>query len=392
MSWTDKSLSAMHRDMGGSFFAYDLDSMAKHLSTLQSDGVRLWYACKANPLSAVLQTIDQAGFSFDVASLGELKQVLAQRVKGEKILLTGPGKSDAFLRHAFLHQVKTFVVESPTQLQRVQSLADEYKTSVDILLRLQLDWPGGGSSVLGGAKLSVFGQALSEWGELPRAANLNYRGIHVFQWGNILSVEQLTQIWLKIAEEAQLFARTNNFSLDILDLGGGLGISYKDSSRLEWSDLKPALEQARLKSGAKEIWLELGRYAVGPFGTYVTEILERKSIKGQNFLVCAGGSQHILRPALVSESFPARILNKSGATDNFSVHGPLCTALDYLGHLSLPQDCAAGDLIAFTQCGAYGFTESMPYFLCHDLAGEVVLKNSTTKVLRPVVSAETWLR
>lgn len=392
MSWSDESLKSMHRDLGGSFFAYDLDAMRIHLRGLQAEGVRLWYACKANPLSAVLQTVAEAGLSFDVASIGELKQVLAQGVAGEKILLTGPGKSDAFLREAFAAQVKTFVVESPEQLKRVGKLADEKKIKVDILLRLQLDWTGDATSVLGGSKLSVFGQSLEEWGPLPQSANLNYRGVHVFQWGNILSVHELTKIWLKIADEARSFAAKNNFTLDVLDLGGGLGISYQDSSRLAWEELKPAFEQVKERSRAKEIWLELGRYAVGPFGHYVTEVLERKTIKGQKFLVCAGGSNHILRPALVNESFPARVLGKVGLATKFFVHGPLCTALDRLGELELSQETGAGDLLVFSQSGAYGFTESMPFFLCHDLAGEVVLKDGAAKVLRPVVPASTWLR
>ncbi len=378
-------------ELGGSFFAYDLDAMKQHLRSLHCPGLRLWYACKANPLSSILHTVNEAEFSFDVASLGELNQVLRQGIEPQRILLTGPGKSDAFLKRALSAGVETFVAESPSQLERLQALAGGSRPKV--LLRLQLAWEGTETSVLGGSLATAFGMDAEAWGKLD-FPGLNICGVHVFQWGNIQESAKLGAIWEKIAKAAKQFAAKNNFPLEVLDLGGGLGIPYSTPGfTLAWQDLLPYFAKIKALAGAGELWLELGRYASGPFGTYVTQILECKTVRGEHFVICEGGAQHLLRPALVGESFPVSVITtRSGTLRSTHVHGPLCTALDCLGTFSLPADLQAGDLLAFGQCGAYGFTESMPFFLCHDLPGEITLKNNKWEVVRTVTTSESWLR
>jgi diaminopimelate decarboxylase len=315
----------------------------------------------------------------------------SQGITPDRILLTGPGKSEAFLRRALEAGVKTFVAESPGQLAQLQALAGEKRPRV--LLRLQLDWEGGESSVLGGSARTPFGMDRESWGELDYPG-LHLCGVHVFQWGNIQEPGRLGEIWERIALEARDFAAKNGFPLEVLDLGGGLGIPYDRAGQsLAWESLRPHLELAKTLSDAGELWLELGRFAVGPFGTYITKILDAKTVHGERFLVCEGGSQHLLRPALVGESFPAASLSPpNGPVVSTNVHGPLCTSLDRLGTYALPSDLKAGDLLSFGQCGAYGFTESMPYFLCHELPGEIARKNNRWEVLRPVAAPESWLR
>lgn len=378
--------------LGGSFYAYDLDGMLRHLRGLEAEGLRLWYACKANPLSAVLQTVNEAGLSFDVASLGELEQVLKQEVDAKNILLTGPAKTEKFLRRAFAAGVQTFVAESHGQLEQLEGLAREYSCRPRVLLRLQLSW-NGEDNVLGGAKTSVFGLDPASWRELDYPA-LNISGVHVFQWGNIRDSARLGSIWTQIAKVAREFAREKKFPLEVLDLGGGLGVPYhREGFAFPWEEIRALLPDIRKLSGAQELWLELGRYAVGPFGTYVTRVQEAKTVKGEKFLVCEGGAQHMVRPALVGESFPVSALRDSGAAEiKTQVHGPLCTTLDRLGTYDLPGDLKAGDVLAFGQCGAYGFTESMPFFLCHDLPGEIVRRRDKWEVIRRVEPAQSWLR
>ena len=126
------------------FFLYDLDSLKQHLSLLmQQDVIKLWFAVKANPLSRVIQTLAQQGFNFDVASQGELSQVLAQDIAADRILNTGPAKSKSQMK-AFLRQgVRTFVVESLNQLQWLNQAANELSCRPQVLLRVQLQWREG---------------------------------------------------------------------------------------------------------------------------------------------------------------------------------------------------------------------------------------------------------
>ena len=139
------------------FFLYDLDYLAQHLSTLmQQDVIKLWFAVKANPLSRVITTLAQQGFNFDVASQGELTQVLAQNVQAERILNTGPAKSKQQMK-AFLTQgVRTFVVESLNQLQWLNEAATELSCRPQVLLRVQLQWDEGEKNPLGGNEVTAF--------------------------------------------------------------------------------------------------------------------------------------------------------------------------------------------------------------------------------------------
>ena len=140
-----------------------------------------------------------------------------------------------------------------------------------------------------------------------------------------------------------------------------------------------------------EIWMELGRYVVGEMGYYVVPVVDCKTSGGKALLVLAGGINHVLRPALSGQAFPVQLLRDSDApTMPFQLHGPLCTGMDGLGTHDLPSDIGVGDVLRFSQCGAYGFTESMPLFLCHTLPGEAVYQDGKVEVLRMPESAATW--
>ena len=114
--------------------------------------------------------------------------------------------------------------------------------------------------------------------------------------------------------------------------------------------------------------------------------------QGKDIIVCDGGINHIARVALTNQAFPATCYSKE-ATDvkPFRIHGPLCTALDFLGEFDLPSDIEVGDWVVFHKSGAYGFTESMPFFLCHKLAGEVVYYNGDLMIPRPPKTSYDWM-
>jgi len=138
--------------------------------------------------------------------------------------------------------------------------------------------------------------------------------------------------------------------------------------------------------------MELGRYAVGEYGCYVSKVVDVKENYQQSLLVLQGGINHLLRPAITNQPFPVTLLRSSNqAEQSFHVHGPLCTSLDKLGELELPQDVNVGDSLVFSQCGAYGFTEAMPFFLCHELPAEVVYEQGQFNVVRPSVPASSYL-
>ena len=379
------------------FFLYDLDAMAEHLSVLmQQDVIKLWFAVKANPLSRVITTLAEQGFNFDVASQGELTQVLNQNVTADRILNTGPAKSRRQIR-AFLSQgVETFVVESLLQLQWLNEVAIELACQPQVLLRVQLQWPDGEKNPLGGNEVTPFGLSCEEWQTIKVSdfPALNINGLHIFQWGNMLSNEKMFQLWSQMVEPLVALAENIGMTLQVLDLGGGLGVDYlQKGQQLSWQQIVDDLATIKARAGVKELWLELGRYAVAESGYYVTSVVDKKQNFQQQQLVLAGGINHLLRPAITSQAFPANLLRDSrAALTEFDLHGPLCTSLDKLGRLPLPEDIDVGDQVIFGLSGAYGFTESMPFFLCHQIAAEYVLQHGCIEEVRVAEPASWYLR
>ena len=379
------------------FFLYDLDYLEQHLSVLmQQEVIKLWFAVKANPLSRVISTLAQQGFNFDVASQGELTQVLAQNVQADRILNTGPAKSKRQMK-AFLSQgVRTFVVESLNQLQWLNEAAIELACQPQVLLRVQLQWQEGEKNPLGGNEVTPFGLSCQEWQtiKVSHFPALNINGLHIFQWGNMLSNARMFELWSQMVTPLLSLAEQLGMRLEVLDLGGGLGVDYLQTGQgLSWEKIVADLAKIKAQAGVRELWLELGRFAVADMGYYVTSVVDRKQNFQQQQLVLAGGINHLIRPAITEQPFPVAMLRESAASPcYFDLHGPLCTSLDKLGTLAIASDVEVGDQLIFGLAGAYGFTESMPFFLCHQIAAEYVLQQGKIEQVRAAEPATWYLR
>ncbi len=373
-----------------SYFLYDLDALLEHAKHINTGVSKLFFACKANPLGAIIQTLAKADINFDVASEGELLQLLSLGIPGRNIIMTGPAKPDTLIRLGLENNISVFVIESPSQLERLESLSKEYQYKPKVLLRLQLQWEEDGENILGGEKITPFGMDLKTAADCLSNLSLPFLGFHVFQWGNILSVDKLRSIWQHTIE----VCKTLHHDFRVLDVGGGLGIPYnKSETSLVWDEVDNLVSELKSTYELSEFWLEMGRYMTGPHGQYITRVIDVKGTYGQKILVLEGGINHLARPALVGQAFPAILLRESKAElTEFALHGPLCTSLDFMGHHMLPSDVQAGDCIIFQQVGAYGFTESMPFFLCHKLPGEAVIKHGSIQIIREPQSAQFWLK
>lgn len=397
---TITELKKLTKRIDSSFYFYDLDKLEDHLRYIvdnKDESIKLYYACKANPLSSILKLIRNLGIGIDVASKGELTQVVASGVKSSEIISTGPSKSRGYIRTLLEHEINCVVVESLYQLKWLNEQANELGIKARALLRVQLEWDSNEKSVLGGDDITAFGLDEKGWKsvELSEYKNVEVIGFHVFQWGNILSANKLEEIWDHTCSRIQKLAREMQVTPQVIDLGGGLGIPYQDQSeKIDFKDINSALMRLKEKYQLDKIWMELGRYAVGECGLYLSQVIDRKNVRSQEILVLDGGINHIARPALTDQAFPCQILearNKDVDKEEFHVHGPLCTSLDKLGVFNLEKDCDYGDWLIFSQCGAYGFTESMPFFLCHNLPAEVVKYKGDIMIPRTIKTSTDWL-
>ncbi|EQC44229.1 PLP-dependent decarboxylase [Bacteriovorax sp. Seq25_V] len=395
----EKEIEKLIKRLDSSFYFYDLDKLESHLSYISNnkdEAIKLFFACKANPLSSILKLIRNLGIGVDVASLGELSQVVSSGVKASDIISTGPSKSRGYMSHLLRNEINCTVIESFYQLQWLEEVAKKEGVKARALLRVQLEWDNAEKSVLGGDEITAFGLDEKTWREidLSQFPNVQVLGFHTFQWGNILEVSKLENIWDKACEKLKTLAAQMNLNLDIIDLGGGLGIPYQNqTTTIDFKDINAALVRLKEKHQLKTIWMELGRYAVGDCGFYMSQVIDRKNVRGRDILVLDGGINHIARPALTDQAFPCHVFKKENptSTKEFHVHGPLCTALDKLGVFELPENTDYGDWLVFSQCGAYGFTEAMPFFLCHNLPAEVVSYKGDIMTPRVIKSSSDWL-
>ncbi len=388
--------------LDSSFFYYDLDFLESHLSemnNLRDQDIKLWFACKANPLSSILKLFRNLHFGVDVASLGELEQVTRSGLKPQDIISTGPSKSKKYIRSLLENEINCVVIESEYQLKWLNEIAKDMGIKAKCLLRAQFEWEGG-SSVLGGNDVTCFGMDRETVSaiDLKEYPEVEVIGFHVFQWGNILDLKRLETIWDKICLQIKEIASQVNVDLKVIDLGGGIGIPYeKGEQRVPFDKINEVLVSLKKKHKLQKIWMELGRYAVGECGLYLSQVIDRKKTRGVDILVLDGGINHIARPALTGQSFPCEVLyhdeskENNSKTKNFQVHGPLCTSLDKLGTFELPEDVDYGDWLIFKNSGAYGFTEAMPFFLCHNLPAEIVSYKGDLMTPRTIKTSTDWL-
>lgn len=380
------------------FYFYDLDAFEEHLQSIQKvrhPGIKLWYACKANPLSSMLSILNTSGLGLDVASPGEFEQGLHSGFSPRQMLATGPAKSKNYLKTLMSQGISVIIIESYRQLKWCDEVAQELGIKQKILLRVQLDWRDDEKSVLGGTSITPFGLGIEDWKDIPvmNYSHVDIQGLHCFQWGNILDLKRFEHIWTTTIEACLELSRFHGFSLSIMDLGGGVGLSYPETQpELHFAELQNLLLKLRDQFKLNEIWLELGRFLAGNFGSYFTPIEDIKSVRGKNLIITQGGINHLARPALTGESFPCKSLRSSDDLLSYGVHGPLCTSMDYLGEFFLPSDLTPGEWLRFSKAGAYGFTESMPYFLCHRGVSEWIKYRGEIKEVRESMDVKSWMR
>lgn len=358
-------------------FAYSGAVAAKQFSSLRNvlpARVRLAYAVKANPHPDLLACFAALGASFDCASIGELTRVEALGLPPGRTFFAGPGKRTEELRKAVAMGVRV-QAEGFEDLARLDTLVDR-ETPVNLRVHPAFDLDEG-TRIIGGSGPSAFGVDEEEVpAVVQKAAALRHvriRGLHVFAASNQRDAAKLLAIHGAVLALAQHLHEAHGLVFEQIDLGGGLGIPY--------ATVEAPLDHAALGHGlaallARHPWftgeliLEPGRFLAGPCGTYLARVVRTKESRGTRFAILEGGINHLIRPLLTGQPFPVKAVGKGEGAVPYTLAGPLCTSLDRLGEVRLPE-LAAGDLLAFGSTGAYGLNEGMTHFLSHPVPPEI---------------------
>jgi diaminopimelate decarboxylase len=395
---------------GTPLFAYDGDVLRAQYTDLRDNlhpALELFFSLKANPNVAVCGLLHSLGARAEVSSLAELMTARRAGVAPADIVFPGPGKSLAELAACLDQGVHAIICESLDELRLVDSLARQRNTVARVALRVNPSFTVKGSKLTMGGRSRQFGideQTLLDAPDAVRsAAHVRVVGVHIYMGTRILDESAIVRNTEHILETAQRVADTVGFPLELVDIGGGLGVAYFDGERdldrpALTAGLNPVVEGFAAAHPRTRLIMELGRYLTAPAGTYVTRVRYVKSSLGEGYAVVDGGThQHMAAVGLgsfVKRNFPMRLLNRMDEEPDGTWHvaGPLCTPNDILGKAIPMPAPRVGDLIGVLRSGAYGPTASPVLFLGHGYPAEVLVHNGRAHLVRERDSAEDVLR
>jgi len=323
------------------------------------------YAVKANSNIAVLNVLARLGSGFDIVSVGELERVLKAGGNPDKIVFSGVGKRHDEIRRALEVGIRCFNVEVSTELDRINSIAIDMGVIANISIRVNPDVDAQTHPYIStGLKENKFGLAIE-------AAFLEYQRAEAMQGLNVVGLDchigsQLTDTTPFVDALDRVLAlvqrlETVGINIQHLDLGGGLGIRYRDEQPPEPAEYVKALYD-KLGDSPYEILLEPGRAIAGNAGVLVTKVEYIKPAEDKQFAIVDAAMNDLIRPALYQawqEIIPVNLASNASET-LYDIVGPVCETGDFLGKdraLAIKE----GDLLAIRSAGAYGFSMSSNY-------------------------------
>ena len=363
------ALSDVAQQYGSPTYVYSRATIERHWKAFDTAFSALphcvCYAVKANSNVAVLNVLARLGSGFDIVSGGELARVLAAGGRADKVVFSGVGKTTAEISDALQKKIRCFNVESVPELARINDVAAELGVMAPISIRVNPDVDAQTHPYIStGLKENKFGIAIEDAEQVYRQANdmanIQIIGVdcHIGSQLTLVTpfVDALKRVLALIDRLAAL-----NINLHHFDIGGGLGITYKDEVPPTPTEYAQALT-GLLAGRNLEILMEPGRAIVGNAGVLLTRVEYLKPTEYRHFAIVDAAMNDLLRPALYQswqEIVPVE-LDETGTKQHYDIVGPVCETGDFLGKdrlLALKQ----GDLLAIKSAGAYGFTMSSNY-------------------------------
>lgn len=348
------------------------------------------YAVKANSNLAVLDVLARRGSGFDIVSGGELQRVLAVGADPQNIVFSGVGKTEAEMERALLANILCFNVESGAELERLNAVATRLATKAPISLRVNPDVDAGTHPYIStGLKENKFGVAYEDARALYRRAaglpNLDIRGIDCHIGSQLLDPAPFAEALDKILVLVEQLA-LDGITLQHIDLGGGLGIRYRDESEPSINAyLRPLLE--KLHGRRMRVLFEPGRRLVGNAGLLLTRVVYLKPGAVKSFAIVDAAMNDLARPALYGSWHEiVAVAPRQTTPRTWEIVGPVCESGDFLGHareLALAQS----DLLAVLSAGAYGMVMSSNYN-SRPRAAEVMVDGEKMYLVRRRETAE----
>jgi diaminopimelate decarboxylase len=384
------SLDAVAAEHGTPCYVYSraalADAYLAYRQTLEGVNAQVCYSVKANSNVAILNLFADFGAGFDIVSGGELARVLVAGGDPGKILFSGVGKSRTEMEDALEVGIRCFNVESTSEMDKLNEIALAHGVRAPISLRVNPNVdPKTHPYISTGLKTAKFGVPIEEARALYRRAaelpGLKIVGIDCHIGSQLLDPAPAAEAATKVVELADQLA-SDGIVVEHLDLGGGMGISYREDKVPTVAEyLAPML--AVLKGRKEQLMFEPGRSLVGNAGLLLTRVETLKHGTEKNFAVVDAAMNDLMRPALYDawhEIVKVSRGNTAPQARTYDIVGPICESGDFLGQ-ARELALAEGELLAVMSAGAYGMSMSSNYNSRPRVA-EVMVDGDETHLIR----------
>ncbi|UCC56301.1 MAG: diaminopimelate decarboxylase [Gammaproteobacteria bacterium] len=381
-------------------YVYSRATLERHWrvfdETLAGHDHLVCYAVKANSSLAVLQVLAQLGSGFDIVSGGELQRVLQAGGDPARVVFSGVGKRATEMQQALEAGIRCFNVESKAELLRLNDVAGHASLAAPVALRVNPDVDAGTHPYIStGLRENKFGidvtAALDIYRQAADLPHLEVIGIDCHIGSQLTDVTPFVDALERVLE---LVARlqSEGITLRHVDVGGGLGIRYKEGDNPPLPDAYARALLDKLVDSSLEILLEPGRAIAGNAGILLTRVEYLKSGAERNFAIVDAAMNDLQRPALYDAWHDIIPLQQHSAHETrvFEVVGPVCETGDFLGK-GRKLALAEGDLLAVRSAGAYGFTMSSNYN-SRPRAAEIMVDGDRFTVIRERETLEDLTR
>jgi diaminopimelate decarboxylase len=383
--------------VGTPFYCYSTATLVRHYHVFTDAfaDVRalVCYAMKANSNQAVMATLAQLGAGADVVSGGELKRALAAGVPADRIMFSGVGKSAPELAAAVDAGILCVNVESEPELELLSAIASGKGRTVNVSVRVNPDVdPKTHAKIATGKAENKFGIPISRarevYGLAAKMPGLRVSGVDMHIGSQITELAPFEDAFALLSEFVQSL-RADGHHIEHIDLGGGLGIPYReDNDPPPLPDEYAALVKRATRDLGCMLIFEPGRLIVGNAGILVTRVLYMKRGEEKSFVIVDAAMNDLIRPTLYDAHHEIRpVIERPGPRITADVAGPVCESGDFFALDREMEQPLSGDLLAIMTAGAYGAVQAGTYNT-RALVPEVLVKGDQWALVRPRVEVD----
>jgi len=395
----DLPIEEIAQKIGTPFYLYSYQTLRRHYrvfdEALSELNHLICYSVKANSNLAILRIFAKEGAGADVVSGGEIFRAKKAGVDSQKIVFSGVGKTEEEILYGLQEGILMFNVESSNEFEVIKSLAKKLGKKAPISFRVNPDIdPRTHPYISTGLKTSKFGiepeEALRLYMEAKACKEVQVLGISCHIGSQITELGPFIEAFERIKELYEILIK-KGCEIHFIDLGGGLGITYKNEIPPHPREYSRSLVE-RAKNMDCTFIFEPGRVLVGNAGILVTKVLYRKQNGGKEFVIVDAGMNDLIRPSLYRayhEILPVKREERPLIKAN--IVGPVCETTDFFAQEREIQEVKPGELLAIMGAGAYGFSMSSNYN-SRVRAAEVLVKEDQMWIIRKRETYEDLIR